>query len=80
LTETDYARLLELYGTLPIQTHMELTTDALRRFVVLAKEYNLSAYDAAYLELAQRRGLRLATLDQPLIRAAREAGVQLEQL
>lgn len=80
LSQPDYERLLDLYGTLPIETDAGLTLDTLRRLVVLAKEYSLSAYDAAYLELAQRHRLRLATLDQPLIRAARRAGVEVEPL
>ena len=32
----------------------------------LASAHNLSVYDAAYLELALRLGLPLATLDRPL--------------
>jgi predicted nucleic acid-binding protein len=43
----------------------------------LADQYKLTTYDAAYLELAQRLALRLATLDQDLRRAARNAGVPL---
>lgn len=42
-----------------------------------AVEYKLSGYDAAYLELAIRKGLPLATLDEDLIKAARAAGVAL---
>jgi predicted nucleic acid-binding protein len=41
----------------------------------LALRYNLSAYDAAYLELALRKSLPLATLDAQLDAAARQAGV-----
>ena len=41
----------------------------------LARTHRLSVYDAAYLELAQREGLPLATLDTDLRRAAAEAGV-----
>lgn len=37
----------------------------------LARAYNLTVYDAAYLELARRLSVPLATLDQPLVRAAR---------
>jgi predicted nucleic acid-binding protein len=37
----------------------------------------LTVYDAAYLELAQRRRLPLATLDQDLAKAARAAGVEV---
>lgn len=43
----------------------------------LTRGMGLSAYDAAYIELAQRRGLPLATRDERLARAARAAGVLL---
>jgi predicted nucleic acid-binding protein len=43
----------------------------------LAMQHGLSTYDAAYLELALRRGLPLATLDRELIVAARACGVPL---
>jgi predicted nucleic acid-binding protein len=42
-----------------------------------ARLYQRSAYDASYLELAQRRGLPLATRDQPLGKAAQELGISL---
>ena len=42
----------------------------------LARRYKISAYDAAYLELALRTGLALATLDEKLLKAARKAGVK----
>jgi predicted nucleic acid-binding protein len=43
----------------------------------LADRHELSIYDAAYLELALRRNLPLATLDADLRRAAAAEGVQL---
>jgi len=43
----------------------------------LAVAYRLTSYDAAYLELAMRRNLSLATLDADLVRAAKSAGLQL---
>lgn len=43
----------------------------------LGEVYGLSVYDAAYLELALRRSLPLATLDQPLRAACAKAGVKL---
>jgi predicted nucleic acid-binding protein len=43
----------------------------------LALQHSLSTYDAAYLELALRRGLPLASLDRELIAAARACGVTL---
>jgi predicted nucleic acid-binding protein len=42
----------------------------------IADLHGLSVYDAAYLELAQRRRIPLATLDKALIRAAQAAGVE----
>lgn len=41
----------------------------------VAASHGLTAYDAAYLELALRRGLPLATLDNALLRAMNKAGV-----
>jgi predicted nucleic acid-binding protein len=43
----------------------------------LAVEHGLSGYDAAYLELAIRLGLPLATLDEDLQKAAQTEGVEL---
>ena len=45
----------------------------------LAVEHGLSGYDAAYLELAIRKGLPLATLDEDLQKAAKTAGIELFQ-
>jgi predicted nucleic acid-binding protein len=77
LTEAERIRLMELYRRLPIRTDMVLDSDSMSRFHTLAIEYNLSAYDAAYLELAQRRGLGLATVDRPLRVAAQRAGMKV---
>jgi predicted nucleic acid-binding protein len=43
----------------------------------LAERHKLTVYDAAYLELAQRRGLPLATLDAELRAAAKSENVPL---
>lgn len=43
----------------------------------LAQRHNLTFYDAAYLELARREKIPLATLDRALARAAEAEGVQL---
>jgi predicted nucleic acid-binding protein len=48
-----------------------------RSILDLARRHRLSVYDAAYLELAQRRGCPLATLDGALDAAARAEGVPL---
>jgi predicted nucleic acid-binding protein len=43
----------------------------------LAREHQLSAYDAAYLELALREGVAIATLDRKLERIALKCGVEI---
>ena len=77
VAEGDTVRLVELFGTLPIETDVQLDRGVVWRLRTLAEEYVLSAYDAAYLELAQRRRLGLATLDRRLIAAARRAGIRV---
>lgn len=53
----------------------ESDTHAWSASVKLAERHTLTVYDAAYLELAQRRRLALATLDRALIRAGKAEGV-----
>jgi len=77
LAEPESMRVMELYGRLPVQTDMDLTLDAARRFQVLARAHSLSVYDAAYLELAQRKSAGLATLDRRLSNAARKANLKV---
>ncbi|MGH2396769.1 MAG: type II toxin-antitoxin system VapC family toxin [bacterium] len=77
LAEADRARTIGLYGMLPIQADSTLDVNAIWRFHTLAEDYALSAYDAAYLELALRRGLRIVTFDKRLISAARKTGVRV---
>lgn len=50
---------------------------AFSRLSELAAAHRLSVYDAAYLELAQRRALALGCKDGPLRKAAKNAGVTL---
>ena len=58
--------------TLPLITdHAQDDEDTL----ALARRHGLSAYDAAYLETAKRRGAKLATLDSKLEAAARNEGL-----
>lgn len=51
------------------------TGRALKEALALARAESLSAYDAAYLDLAMREGLPLATRDRALAKAARRLGV-----
>ncbi len=62
---------------LPISLDSETHERAWTATAALATHHRLTLYDAAYLELAQRRALPLATLDQELQAAARAEGVPL---
>ncbi len=64
---------------LPIRVNPESSEAAFDRVFKLAKQYNLSVYEAAYLELAIREGLPLAALDDDLRKASRAAGVSLTE-
>jgi predicted nucleic acid-binding protein len=77
LTPADRARFLDLLSDLPIEHDTETAARALGETSLVARTYGLSVYDATYLELAMRMGVPLATLDQPLKKAARKAGVRL---
>lgn len=57
-------------GLLPISVDPDTGRHAWNATLHLAERHKLTVYDAAYLELAQRRGLPLATLDADLRVAA----------
>ena len=71
------ADFLERLWRLPITIEHRPSVWLAQQILPLARTYHLSAYDAAYLELAIREGLPLATLDDDLRRAAVGAGVTL---
>lgn len=62
---------------LPIQVDAETDLQAWGATIELAERQRLTIYDAAYLELAVRRKLPLATLDEDLRRAATAEKVTL---
>ena len=75
---SDYrTRCLDKIDELPITIDPDGVSEIWSTTIKLADLYRLTVYDAAYLELAQRRRLPLATLDAALSKAARESGVDL---
>jgi predicted nucleic acid-binding protein len=66
---------MRLAARLPLTIEREVVAPA--RLFELGERFRISAYDAAYLELAQRRGLPLATRDARLAQAARSSGAYL---
>lgn len=77
LTAADQAARVALLRRLPLETDAETTSRALGEILLLARAQRLTTYDAAYLELAARRGLPLATRDRALQAAAEQLGVAL---
>jgi predicted nucleic acid-binding protein len=68
---------LDALRSLAIETDGETNEHAWSATLRLAERFGLTLYDAAYLELAQRRGLPLATLDRDLRKAGDAVGVTL---
>lgn len=61
----------------PVNVDRQTSDRAWSEILPLADAYRLSAYDAAYFELASRGGHALASNDKQLIGAARQAGIEL---
>jgi len=77
LTEADSLRFVNLLRALPITIDQETGNRAWSETLSVGRENRLSSYDAAYLELAMREGVALATRDDRLKEAAGKCGVTL---
>ncbi len=75
IAEAGISHALSAFAQLPI-TRNTSPLDS-QRVISLAREFDLSVYDAAYLELAIRLNAPLATRDGALAGAARRAGVNV---
>ena len=77
LTASYRDRSLNELTRLPIVVDPETDTYAWTTTLRLAERFSLTTYDSAYLELAQRRKLPLATLDSALRAAAMAVGIKV---
>jgi hypothetical protein len=75
IASADCTAQLNSFGALPIEVDRETLTRAWLDTLALARAHRLTVYDAAYLELAARRALPLASLDEDLTAAAKKIGV-----
>lgn len=73
--QAQISQFLGLLGSLPIIMDTKTGDKAFTDILTLARTHKLTSYDAAYLELALREGLPLATLDEELKRVASKLGV-----
>ena len=76
LSHPQARHILDALAQLPIEVDTGVPPGH-RQLFELAMRFNLSSYDAAYLELAMRHGLPLATQDEQLKLAAITAGVDV---
>lgn len=76
LSHPQARQILDALAQLPIEVDTGAPPGQ-RPLLELAMRFNLSSYDAAYLELAMRHGLPLATQDEQLKLAAIAAGVDV---
>jgi predicted nucleic acid-binding protein len=75
ISEAQRVRFRDMFAAYPIEVDPESCGRALREVDELAASSALTAYDASYLEFAMRSRVPLATLDDAMRRAARDAGV-----
>lgn len=77
ITYAKISECLSLLEGLNIQVDRETSDRGFSEILALARSEKLTTYDAAYLELAMRLGLPLATKDNALQKAALHVGVAL---
>lgn len=70
------AQILDAVGALGLRADYSHPNQ--RRLLDLARQYDLSVYDASYMELAIRLSARLAAQDGPLALAAGKAGLKAD--
>lgn len=76
LTNADSVQFINLLESLPIRVDPQPSDHMMNELLALSRRYKLSAYDSAYLALAMREGLPLATRDDALKKAAKKCGVE----
>lgn len=77
LDATGIAQAVALFTQLPVRVDPETNDRAGGETLALARQHTLSVYDAAYLELALRRGASLASLDRPLRAVAKKLALPI---
>jgi predicted nucleic acid-binding protein len=76
-TEAETMKWTGILSALPIVVDSDTNAHAWSGTLGVARGHKLTAYDAAYLELAIRRSLPLATIDSKLKQAAQAVGVAI---
>lgn len=77
LSKAETEKIFLILETLPIELTQYPNLQTVRDVQAIARKHTLSAYDASYLELAQRENAPLITLDKKLKQAAVKADIAL---
>jgi len=77
ITPTQSDAFIADLGKLGIERDDEAPDRAFTHLLALCRTHRLTGYDAVYLDLAVRRNLPLATLDEDLRKSAKKLGVRL---
>jgi predicted nucleic acid-binding protein len=77
ITSAASAAFITELSKLDIEVDLESTERAFDHLLPLCRTHQLTSYDVVYLDLAVRRQVPLATLDEPLRKAAKKLGVKL---
>ncbi len=77
LTARDVSQLITELRALPLEIDAVSTERAFEETLALAQKYDLTTYNASYLELARRHAIPLATLDIKLRNACLAAKISL---
>lgn len=76
ITAGESEKFLARWAGLNLDVDSQAPGRAFSHILPLCRTYRLTSYDAVYIELALRRGLPLATLDQAMNAAARMLGIE----
>jgi predicted nucleic acid-binding protein len=76
INQPEIRQFLALLNGLTLVLDSQTLAESVNNILPLARDYTLSAYDAAYLDVALRHDAPLASLDDRLRKAARKAGIE----
>jgi predicted nucleic acid-binding protein len=76
-TFDEVMQFFPLLAAFRLTSDQENGTEYSKKILRLCNDYMLSSYDAAYLELAERKNAKLCTLDESLQTAAKKCGVTI---
>ena len=75
ITAAQVTAFMSRIAELPVTVEVPSARSAFTQILPLAREHDMASYDAAYLELAIRHAIPLATVDDSLRRAAKANGI-----